>query len=232
MEVHRPRQPIRGTRDFLEEVGIIVLGVLIALAAEQTVEWMHWRYEVAEARAAFRSEMQGEDRKFAFRIAAESCVVHRLDALAQVTERVANHEAVPHLGPVQLDIANAYIDADWQAYHATSALTHLGHPELERYGAYYSQLEHVRDWIATEHEAWDELARLQGDPARLGAEDISTLRGALARARTANQTIARIATEEMQNAARLYVPSAGVDAQRLRAACAPLPIDVAAVAND
>ena len=35
MEVHHNRHPVRGWRDFLKEVGIIVLGVLIALGAEQ-----------------------------------------------------------------------------------------------------------------------------------------------------------------------------------------------------
>lgn len=232
MEVHRPRNPIHDTRDFLKEVAIIVLGVLIALAAEQTVEWMHWRYEVAEAHAAFRAEMEIADRQFAFRFAADSCVARRLDALAQITERVASHVAVPHVGSVQPDIANAYIDGDWQAYHATEALTHLGHPALEQYGGYYGQLEHVRDWIAIEHAAWDDLERLQGDPARLAPEDVAVVRGALARARNANQTITRIAAEELQRSARLGNPDVVPDAQRLRAACAPLPIDAAALPID
>ena len=37
MEIHKPN-PIHNFREFLKEVGIIVLGVLIALGAEQTVE--------------------------------------------------------------------------------------------------------------------------------------------------------------------------------------------------
>lgn len=232
MEVHRPTRPIHGARDFLKEVGIIVLGVLIALAAEQTVEWIHWRHEVSEARDAFRAEMGTADRQFAFRLAADSCVSRRLDALAQLTEDVASHEAVPHVGSVQPDIANAYIDGDWQAYHATGALTHLGHPALERYTGYYYQLEHVREWIAMEHQAWDDLERLQGDPARLAPEDIAIVRGALARARNTNRTIIRIATEELQRSARLGNPSVVPDAQRLRAVCAPLPIDAAALPID
>lgn len=232
MEVHRPRERMHGTRDFLKEVGIIVLGVLIALGAEQIAEAVHWAHEVREAHAAFRTEMDGADRNFAFRVAAESCVTRRLDALANVTERVANHAAVPHLGSVQPDVANAFVDGDWQAYRASQVVTHLSHPELEEYGAYYSQLEHVRDWIATEHEAWDQLERLQGDPARLGSEDIATLRGALARARTANRYISMMSAEELQRATGLGAPSAVADAQRVQAACMPLPVDVAAIAND
>ena len=42
MHFHLPK-PLHGWREFAGEVGIIVLGVLIALGAEQLVEAAHWR---------------------------------------------------------------------------------------------------------------------------------------------------------------------------------------------
>ena len=51
MDIHKPG-PIQNWRDLLKEVGVIVLGVSIALGAEQAVEWLHWRSEVTAARAA------------------------------------------------------------------------------------------------------------------------------------------------------------------------------------
>ena len=42
MDIHKPKS-IRNWREFLTEIGTIVLGVSIALAAEQAVEWWHWR---------------------------------------------------------------------------------------------------------------------------------------------------------------------------------------------
>ena len=38
-------KPLHGWRAFAGEVGIIVIGVLIALGAGQIVEWVHWRSE-------------------------------------------------------------------------------------------------------------------------------------------------------------------------------------------
>jgi hypothetical protein len=38
-------KPLHGWRQFAGEVGVIVLGVLIALAAGQVVEWAHWRHQ-------------------------------------------------------------------------------------------------------------------------------------------------------------------------------------------
>ena len=56
MHVHLPK-PLHGWRAFAGEVGIIVIGVLIALAAEQVVETLHWRSEVADARRALNREV-------------------------------------------------------------------------------------------------------------------------------------------------------------------------------
>ena len=48
MHFHLPK-PIHGWRAFVGEVAIIVLGVLIALGAEQAVQSIEWREKVAAA---------------------------------------------------------------------------------------------------------------------------------------------------------------------------------------
>jgi len=52
LDIHRPKAPIPGLKDFAKEVGIIVLGVLIVLAGEQLVEALRWRHQVTETKAA------------------------------------------------------------------------------------------------------------------------------------------------------------------------------------
>jgi hypothetical protein len=56
MDIHKPK-PWNGVREFLKEFGVIVLGVLVALGAEQTAEWAHRQAEVREAREALRAEI-------------------------------------------------------------------------------------------------------------------------------------------------------------------------------
>ncbi len=55
MEVHRPK-PLHGLREFLKEIGIIVIGVLIALGAEQAVEALHHRGQADEMQRKLRQE--------------------------------------------------------------------------------------------------------------------------------------------------------------------------------
>jgi len=56
MHLHLPK-PLHGWREFVGEVGIIVLGVLIALGAEQVIENLHWRNEVNQTREALDAEL-------------------------------------------------------------------------------------------------------------------------------------------------------------------------------
>ena len=56
MHFHVPK-PLHGWRELAGEVGIIVLGVLIALGFEQVVEAMRWRSEVGHFRKAVDHEL-------------------------------------------------------------------------------------------------------------------------------------------------------------------------------
>ena len=56
MHFHLPK-PLHGWREFAGEVGIIVIGVLIALGAEQVVESAHLRSETDALRASMHDEL-------------------------------------------------------------------------------------------------------------------------------------------------------------------------------
>ena len=80
MHFHLPK-PLHGWREFAGEVGIIVIGVLIALAAEQLIENWHWRSEVAEADHRMREDL-GRNLVNAYeRFAIEPCLRPRLSEL-------------------------------------------------------------------------------------------------------------------------------------------------------
>jgi hypothetical protein len=86
MDIHKPK-PWRSVREFLKEYAIIVVGVLTALAAEQSVEAFHWRHKVAEAEHAMRLELLNDDLPQAFtRLAVSACVDGDLNAVEQALD--------------------------------------------------------------------------------------------------------------------------------------------------
>ena len=83
MDIHKPK-PWHGVREFLKEYVIIVVGVLTALGAEQAVEWLHWRHEVASARQTLRPEYLRIVRLVGVRVAQLPCIAERVDALNDI----------------------------------------------------------------------------------------------------------------------------------------------------
>src|SRR3954469_8161771 len=78
MHFHLPK-PLHGWREFAGEVGIIVVGVLIALAGAQVVEKVSWRERVHQAEASMSKELSDDDGSQAYeRFAMSPCIAKEL----------------------------------------------------------------------------------------------------------------------------------------------------------
>ena len=221
MHVHLPK-PLHGWREFAGEVGVIVLGVLIAIALEQLVETIHWQGQVRDARTAIAEDMAQTNRAFAFRVAAHDCIAARLTKLNDIIERSAKHEPVPNLGPVMPDIGNALFQNAWQTSRASQTLTHFDRRALRLYGAYYVSVDSITGLIAHEVDDQTVLEILEGDPGRLGPSDISGLRVAVRRAMFDNDLIASIAQDALETSKSLGVAIPRANEARLAEVCRPL----------
>jgi hypothetical protein len=100
MDIHKPK-PWHGWREFLKEIGTIVIGVLIALAGEQTVEALTWRSKVAEAEKALRHELSIDLSYAAEQQALGVCANRYIDILQQAiaANRPETIAALYRLGP-------------------------------------------------------------------------------------------------------------------------------------
>ena len=86
MHFHLPK-PLHGWRAFAGEVAIIVLGVLIALLAEQVVEHWSWERKVAAADDAMEREMFWDDApEMIQRASIQPCIDAQLDAIRAAAE--------------------------------------------------------------------------------------------------------------------------------------------------
>jgi hypothetical protein len=94
MHFHLPK-PLHGWRQFFGEVGIIVLGVLIALGVEQVASAVHDRSSAAEARVSIRDEIENNLRILALRSSTERCMQTRLREIAALLDAASSGHA-PH----------------------------------------------------------------------------------------------------------------------------------------
>ncbi|HEV8407658.1 MAG TPA: hypothetical protein VGQ34_06945 [Sphingomicrobium sp.] len=87
MHFHLPK-PLHGWREFVGEVTIIVLGVLIALGAEQVVQSVEWRHKVDAAVADMNNELGSGDGPEAYeRTVLHDCVGAQLNSLRTLVEQ-------------------------------------------------------------------------------------------------------------------------------------------------
>lgn len=114
MDVHLPK-PLHGWREFAGEVGIIVLGVLIALGAEQTVESLHWQHQVRETRRAIDAEASHDLAALQFRLKQRDCVTHRLSELDRWSRAIGSGQSVQLRKPIDPPIFFAIRTAVWDS---------------------------------------------------------------------------------------------------------------------
>ena len=139
MKVHRPKL-VANWRELLKEWGIIVLGVLTALLAEQAVQSIEWHHKVDAAVADMNNELSLGDGPQAYaRVAMHDCIASRLD---QIREAVERGDRVT---------SRRYIDAFWlpkrtwdslarEAATASDVASHMPHETMLQYRIAYNMV--------------------------------------------------------------------------------------------
>ena len=167
MEVHHKPKPFHGWREFFKEYGIIVLGVLTALGAEQAVEQIHWVNRVHEAEAAMDAELHEDALGAYFRLSLHGCALSRLDALRSALEASRDRGVpVPFMPIYSWRLRPAQSDA-WQAAQAIQIVSHVPRDRLLAYSRVYFFASVLMKLQPEERAAMDSINTLTVNAGRL-----------------------------------------------------------------
>ena len=166
MHFHLPK-PIHGWREFLGEIAIIVVGVLIALGAEQVVETFHLRRETDEAMGGVRAELGLDAGVFEERAAVQPCLDRRLEELGVLISRARQSHQLPDIGEIGRPPIRPIQATAWTS--ATSRGLVGKFPEAERntLQAHYSQSATYSADVQNEQETWATLRMLEHQPGNI-----------------------------------------------------------------
>ncbi len=205
MEIHKPK-PVHNWREFLIELGTITLGVGIALAAEQTVEWWHWRSQVEEAKGVIATEMAYNLEGAIWRVRTLGCVEQRLDTLAKVLDDASRSGSLPPVGNIGEPPQHMWRSGAWESVVASQTATHFPRQQLAALGALYKVVQRIDAHSAPDGTAWSDLYAIAGPGRRLDPSAEAQLRSALAHARENSLTMAVLSMFLVNQARGLDLP--------------------------
>ena len=153
MRVHLPK-PLHGWRAFAGEVGVIVLGVLLALGAEQSVQTLHARTTIEQDTDALRREIADH---YTFAVewrAVEPCIAAQID---QLEARLL--ESGNTLTPAQLYAEGSfvyvvrtperqYVDGAWQSALREGTVSSLSRDIRQQLSKHYEQTRQMNEITA------------------------------------------------------------------------------------
>jgi len=178
-------RPPHGWREFAGEVGIIVIGVLIALGAEQLVNTAHWRQQVETFRQAVHSELAENLGTYEYRAKWNGCVKRRLDELEAWLESWHNGQPRMLIQPIG---APKFLSLSTSAWESRDAIlvSHMPMRERMMIGGLYDDFDNNEIHRLDERETWLALGEFDG-AVNLDSRDLMRLRGLISRARFRDQ---------------------------------------------
>ena len=173
-------RPLHGWHEFIHEIVIVVIGVMLALAGAELIEKWRWRLEVESTRQAITNELTGKANQAAMRIALEDCNRDRISELAGKLRTSGGQwtgdplrlapgaQPSPHWD--NLSMARVYStplvgweqDA-WDTAKSSGALDHMSREEVASYSEVYGEIAAMRDLQNQELSLESSLAYLSAD---------------------------------------------------------------------
>lgn len=202
MHFHLPK-PLHGSREFAGEVGIIVLGVLIALSAEQVVETLHSRHEVSLFRSSVDHEIANNLGTYTYRTRENACVDARLHELELLLASWRAGHPRGLRGPIGAPSSLSLETSVWQSRDA-DIVTHMPMQERLAIGRMYDEFANNEEHRLDERQTWLELGQFNG-ANDLDHADLMRLQGLINRARYRQAHITSNAMNYLRRAAAMGI---------------------------
>lgn len=145
MEVHAPHEKVHTWRDFFVHVGIMTIGLFIALMLEGLVEYAHHRHIVREARENIRQEIEDNHESAQKDLVSLQQDMDRLKANIDTLHRLRDHPKDFHGSLTYTMDFSSLNSAAWTTSHDTGALTYMPYQDVKAYAELYDSQKVVND---------------------------------------------------------------------------------------
>ena len=125
IDIHPPHHAATTRRDFLIHLGTVVLGILIAIGLEQSVEYFHHRHLAAEARDALAAERVTDENSNNLNIFATQRHQRDLQHDLAVLHALRAHQPPPRGPFIVRHPRYLYLQDEWLKVHQSGTINYL-----------------------------------------------------------------------------------------------------------
>ena len=206
MKRFRMPKPPQGWKALSWEVGVVFIGIVLALGADQLADRLFWNRQVSDFRKALATEVGATLGTYEYRQRQDACATRRLDELERWWRGWRDGNGQPIDRPIGLPLSLAIPTSVWTS--RTADITgQLPLQERLTYARLYDEIGNNNTHRLMEREAWMQLASYEGAKA-LDPEDLVRIRGLI------NQARQRQAWFNINSArVRRYASGLGIKAQ-------------------
>ena len=161
MDIHKPKAA-HSWREFLIEIGTIICGILIALALEQGIEFVHWRERTEQTEHRLRAELADMGGQAAYQIDMQRCTWDMLFSVRDALRKSGDEWTPPHKitssrGSIVLFVPTGVWDPQgWKNAQADGTANRIPPEEADLFGGAYARVAAIRErFVRTAEEEAD-----------------------------------------------------------------------------
>jgi hypothetical protein len=125
LDIHPAHHAASTWRDFFIHIATIVIGLLIAISLEQTVEYFHHRHLAAEARRALIEERRTNESSNEFNIFATHRHQQDLQRDLTILHALRARQPRPSVPFILRHARYLYLEDDWRKIHQSGTINYL-----------------------------------------------------------------------------------------------------------
>jgi len=214
-------KPLHGWREFAGEVGIIVIGVLLALCAEQIVQAAHQSQEAKQADDTIRSELNLNLGRLQSRMDIHACVNRRIEEIQALLDKAADNPEILTPSWIGRPQYWAFLSGRWEAESQAGRTALIDRQKLAEYGLMYAKMQDLLKEMTFEQSDWAKLRTLE-HLKRIEPAAAFELNATLQDARYRNWRLALVTDQLFEQAKPLELHAAKNTTPASKAICLPI----------
>ena len=171
LDVHPAHHAASSWKEFFVHIATIVLGLLIAVGLEQTVEYFHHRREVAEVRKELQGEREANKDSFTSETTNWRWETAELENNLMVLDYLQKHPGTPDEklpgSLVWFHNSTPSTQAVWDAAKNSGVTSLMNREEIEQYEDTYNKLKRIDDARSLAYDTMNDASRYELTDSRL-----------------------------------------------------------------